>query len=170
MNANGSLCVLAVLIAGLAAAPLHAQTKLTDFSGEWHGSGTDRNSPIESTGPTVCRMMVQADDRRMTSETRCDSKAGLRKVLHLTIVLDGEAIKGQASQTSTPRGRATADMSGSVTGQKTGDAATLTVRFPGLTPNATVLLRRPDLSSFTMTVFSVGFTLMDVTFRRTPGS
>ncbi len=168
MKPVGCLAAAAALSAAVASAAC-AETKLTDFTGEWRGAGTDRDTPLEKAQPTNCRMTAQADLRQMRSVTNCDGQAGLRKVIHLTITLDGDKISGEASQTSTPRDGKSAMMKGAVSGRKTGDVANLDIRFPGLTPNAAVLLTRTSPSSFTMKVTSLGITLMDVTFRRPAG-
>jgi hypothetical protein len=144
-----------------------AETKLIDFNGEWRGNGTDRNTPLESTQPTNCRMRIQADLRHMNSETTCIGQAGLHKVLRLTITLDGDRFTGDASQTSTAANSAAKVLNGTVIGHKADETASLNVRFPGLTPSATVVLRRLDPSTFNMNIASLGLTLMDVTFNRT---
>ena len=144
-----------------------AETKLSDFNGEWHGSGTDRNTPLESTQVTSCRMRIHADLWHLNSETICNGKAGLHKVLRLTITLDGDQFTGEASQTSAVTNGTAKMLNGRVIGHKSDEMASLQVRFPGLTPSATVVLRRLDPSVFTMNITSLGLALTNVTFDRT---
>jgi hypothetical protein len=143
-----------------------AETKLSDFNGEWHGNGTDRNTPLESTQPTNCRMRIQADLRHLNSETTCVGQAGLHKVLHLSITLDGDQFTGDASQSSTVTNGAANVLNGTVIGHKADEMASLQVRFAGLTPSATVVLRRLDPSTFSMVITSLGLALTNVKFDR----
>ena len=171
MSDSGLLraAVAATLIWWIAPSPASAETKLTDFVGDWHGSGTDRNSPLETTQQTRCQVTVRADLRRLTSETNCNGQAGLRKRFGLAIVLDGDQFTGTASQTSTLRGdgRAAKVRNGSVSGRKTEDTADFEVKFSGLTPNARVVLKLFTPSSYSMQISSLGITLTDVVFHRT---
>ncbi|MFZ1920220.1 MAG: hypothetical protein WAU57_01170 [Xanthobacteraceae bacterium] len=144
-----------------------AETKLSDFNGEWRGNGTDRNTPLEPTQPTTCRMRIQADLRHLNSETTCIGKAGLHKVLRLAITLDGNQFAGSASQSSTVANGAANALNGTVVGHKADEMASLQVRFAGITPNATVVLRRLDPSTFTMLITSLGLSLTNVAFDRT---
>lgn len=144
-----------------------AETRLSDFNGEWHGNGTDRNTPLEFPQPTNCRMEIQADLRHMNSETTCIGQAGLRKVLRLAITLAGDQFTGDATQTSTLTNSPAKVLHGAVFGHKGDETASMEVKFPGLTPSATVILRRLNLSTFNMNITSLGLTLMNVTFDRT---
>ena len=130
-----------------------AVTALTEYS-------------LEATQPTSCRMRIQVDLRQLSSETTCIGQAGLHKVLRLTITLDGDQFTGDASQTSTVANGAANVLTGTVVGQKADEMASLQVQFPGLTPRATVVLRRLDPSTFTMNITSLGLTLTNVTFDR----
>lgn len=144
-----------------------AATRLTDFNGAWHGTGTDRNSPLERAQQTNCQMRIRADQFHLASRTDCHGQHGLSKVLHFAVTLDGNQLTGSASQTSTTRGSATSEtLSGQVSGRKTDDVASLHIRFPGLTPNADVVLKLIDPSSFSMHVASHGLTLMNLIFHR----
>jgi hypothetical protein len=142
-----------------------AETKLSEFNGEWRGSGTDRSTPFNAQ-PTNCRMKVQADLSHMTSETTCIGQAGLHKVLRLTIALDGAQFTGDASQTSTVTSGTAEVLHGTVIGHKGDEVASMEVRFSGITPNATIALRRLDPSTFNMHITSLGLTLTDVTFNK----
>jgi hypothetical protein len=144
-----------------------AAAKLTDFNGVWQGAGTDRNSPLERAQQTSCQMRIRADQSHLTSDTVCHGQAGLSKVLQFAVTLDGDRFSGSAGQTSTTRGSATSDtLKGAVSGQKTEDTANLHIVFPGLTPNAEVVLKLIDPSTFSMHVASHGLTLMDLLFHR----
>ena len=144
-----------------------AETRLSDFNGKWHGNGTDRDTPLESTQPTNCRMRIQADLRHLNSETTCNGQAGLHKVLRLTITLEGDQFTGEASQTSAVTNGTAKVLNGTVIGHKSNEMASLQVRFPGLTPSAVVVLRRLNPSTFTMNITSLGLALTNVTFDRT---
>jgi hypothetical protein len=166
MSLTAPVGTVVVLLLSVIASPLYAETKLTDFNGGWLGGGSDRSSPLEATQQTLCKMMNHADQEHMSSEIYCEGQAGLRKVLHLAITLEGDQITGSASQTSTPRGQRSEVLSGTVVGHKTDQIASLHVTFPGFTPSTTVLLTRTDPGSFTMQVTSLGFSLMDISFHR----
>jgi len=158
--------VVAVSIAPLTAG---AETKLTDFNGEWRGSGSDRNSPLESLQPTSCQNTIRADLRRMNGEMTCDGQAGLRKVIHLAITVDGDRFAGTVTQRTTTRGgnAPPSVLNGTVSGRKTETTATFQVRWSGLLPSTTVALKLLNPSSYSMHVTSLGITMMDVTFNRT---
>ncbi len=55
---------------------------------------------------------------------------------------------------------------GKVTGSRDGDTANFEVHFPGLTPNANVVLKLNSPTSFSMRVSSLGITLTEVTYHR----
>ena len=163
------------LIAGLllapllfAAAPAVAETKLSDLAGTWTGSGTDRDTPMATAQATQCRARVTADQTRLTSDMTCNGQAGLMKQVRLAVTLRGAQFTGTAEQTSSTRGSDVAPRrrSGTVTGTRRGDTATLTVRFPGLTPNATVTMDLTSPTSFGLTVATLGSTLTRVDFTR----
>ncbi|HEV3159590.1 MAG TPA: hypothetical protein VGZ89_06355 [Xanthobacteraceae bacterium] len=157
--------IVVVMVAWIFLPSAAAETKLSEFNGEWRGSGTDRSTPFNAQ-PTNCRMKIQADLSHMSSETICIGQAGLHKVLRLTITLDGAQFTGDASQTSTVTNGTSEVLHGTVVGHKSDEVASIEVRFPGLTPNATVALRRLDPSTFNMHITSLGLTLMDVTFNK----
>jgi hypothetical protein len=156
----------AVLIAS-AVLPARAETKLTDLNGEWRGSGNDRDLPIESFQPTTCRNTIRADQRRITSDMTCNGQRGLSKVIHLSGTVDNDQIAGSVSQKVRKEGRtAPSEWNGSMTGQKAGDTAKFTVRWGGITPNATVSLVMQNPNSYSMLVTSLGLTIMNVNFTR----
>jgi hypothetical protein len=161
------LPIAMVMVISIALPSVAAETKLSDFNGEWRGEGTDRDTPLELTQPTNCRMRIQADLRHLNSETTCNGQAGLHKVLRLTITLEGDQFTGGASQTSSVTNGTAKVLNGTVIGHKSDEMASLQVRFPGLTPSATVVLRRLNPSTFTMNIASLGLTLTSVTFDRT---
>ncbi|MDP2409543.1 MAG: hypothetical protein Q8M26_04565 [Pseudolabrys sp.] len=162
------------LIAGLllasllAATPAAAETKLGDLAGTWTGRGTDRDTPMATAQPTQCRARVTADQTRLTSDMTCNGQAGLMKQVRLAVTLRGTRFTGTAEQTSSTRGSNAAPKrrSGTVTGTRRGDTAVLTVRFPGLTPNATVTMELTSPTSFGLTVSTLGSTLTRVDFTR----
>lgn len=160
--------VTLALVAWLAAPAAVAETKLPEFNGRWSGSGTDRDSPMESPQPTRCRVTVKADLTHMTSDTECNGQAGLHKVIRLSVTFAGDQFTGTAEQTSVVRGSGKAPKlrAGKVTGSRDGDIANFEVRFPGLTPNANVALKLTSPTSFSMRVSSLGVTLTDVTYYR----
>jgi hypothetical protein len=161
---------IASVLAGLVAPYLaRAETKLTYFNGMWRGSGSDRNSPLESLQRTSCQTTIQADLRRMNSNTVCDGQAGLHKVIDFSITLDGNQFTGDLSQSTIVRGSAASAsvLKGSVVGRKAEDTARFQVQFPGLVPSAIVNFKIHSPSSYSMHVTSLGLTLMDVIFNRT---
>jgi hypothetical protein len=163
--AAGTLILLA---SGIASYPAGAETKLTDFDGQWQGSGKDRDLPFESMQQTSCQTTINADLRRMNSITICNGDAGLDKIIQLTITLSGEVFSGNLTQKTTMRGddKSVSVLNGSVSGHKTDDTASFQVSFPGLVPNAAVTLRLISASSYSMQATTLGSTLMDVTFNR----
>jgi hypothetical protein len=161
------LPIAIVMIVWIVMPSAAAETKLSDFNGAWHGNGTDRDTPLEAAQPTNCRMRIQADLRHLSSETTCNGQAGLHKVLRLTITLNGDQFTGTASQISAVKDGTAKVLNGTVIGHKSDEMASLQVRFPGLTPSATVVLRRLNPSTFTMNITSLGLALTNVTFDRT---
>jgi len=160
--------VTLALAAWLAAAAAGAETKLPEFSGQWTGSGSDRDSPMESAQPTQCKATVQADLTHMTSDTECNGQAGLHKVIRLAVTFAGNQFTGKVEQTSDVRGSGNPPKlrAGKVTGARDGDIATFEAHMPALTPNANVVLKLTSPTSFSMRVSSLGVTLTEVTFHR----
>jgi hypothetical protein len=153
---------------GVAYGPAGAETKLSDFDGQWQGSGQDRDLPFEAMQQTSCQTTINADLRRMSSTTICNGDAGLDKIIQLAITLSGEAFSGNLMQKTTMRGddKSVSVLNGSVSGHKTDNTATFQISFPGFLPNATVALRLISPSSYSMQASALGSTLMDVTFTR----
>jgi hypothetical protein len=161
-----ALAIAAAVLCG-APSPGVAATRLTEFNGVWRGVGTDRNSPFESSQQSKCEMRIRADQTHLTSSTVCHGQYGLTKVMHFAVTLDGNRLTGSATQTGKARaGAASETLSGTVSGKKTDDMAALKITFPGLTPNADVVLKLIEPSSFSMYVGSHGLTLMDLIFHR----
>lgn len=155
----------ALLIA--AATPVFAETPLPEFSGQWAGRGTDRDTPLESAQPTACRITVKADRTHMTSDTECNGERGLRKRFHLALTFTGSNFTGKAEQTSWRAANAAPiERAGAVSGSRRDDTANFTIHMPGLTPNAHVVLKLTSPTSFSMLVSSLGATLTDVRFQR----
>ena len=161
---RGSIAVTALLASAVNVA---AETKLSEFNGSWRGAGTDRNSPLESAHPTTCQMQIRADLTHLSSTTRCKREGGFAKVLNFSVKLDGDQLTGTAGQTSVAKPGAEAEsLNGKVDGTKADDEANLTIRFPGLMPNASLVLKRTAPSTFSMVIASTGITLTDVVFHR----
>jgi hypothetical protein len=144
-----------------------AESKLTDLNGEWRGTGTDRDLPIENFQKTICHTKIEADESHMNSVIVCNGQQGLHKVIRLTVTLDGDKFTGSVSHTTLVRGGTTPEVvKGSVSGQRAKDTINLGIRLPGLLPNAAVDLVLRNPSSYTMHVSSLGLTTMNVTFNK----
>lgn len=159
---------LLALMAWAAVSAAGAETKLPELNGLWSGRGTDRDSPMDSAQPTRCTVTVKADLTHMTSDTECNGEAGLHKVIRLSVAFAGSQFTGTAEQTSLLRGSSKTPKrrAGRVTGARDGDIANFEVHFPGLTPNATVVLQLTSPTSFSMRVSSLGVTLTEVAYHR----
>ena len=145
-----------------------AAAKLTDFNGSWNGIGTDRASPLEVSQPTSCHASIRADETTLNDEIICEGKAGLRKVISLTVHVSNNRISGTLTQTSTTRGSKSSPttLQGSVSGTRTDNAANFQVQFGGLIPTVTVALTLNSRSSFFMQAGTFVGTLMEVNFDR----
>jgi hypothetical protein len=163
--------IAAALVMWLALTPAGAETKLTAFNGQWLGHGTDRDSPLASAQPTRCHTRVTADLTHMTSDMECNGQAGLHKRVRLSIAFTGNKFTGSTEQISVVRGsgKAPKRRAGAVVGMRTGDRAEFEVKFPGLTPNAHVVLELTSPTSYAMSVSALGATLTKVNFHR-PGA
>src|SRR5271165_1562889 len=104
----------AVLAAWIVPFPAAAEIKLSELNGEWNGSGTDRDTPLESLQQTSCQSKNRADLRRMNSEIICSGRAKLHKVIQLTVTVEGNQIMGDLVQTSTTAGGVAIVRKGSV--------------------------------------------------------
>lgn len=156
--------VLAILATSISAV---AETKLTDLKGEWRGTGTDRDLPVDNFQKTLCHTKIEADDSHMNSVTICNGQQGLHKVIRLMVTLDGDKFTGSVSHKTLVRGSTTPEViRGSVLGQRAKDTVNLRIRLPGLLPNAAVDLVLRNPSSYTMHVSSLGLTTMNVTFSK----
>jgi hypothetical protein len=163
------LLLMALLTSGLATGSAKAETKLSDFNGAWHGNGSDKNTPFESSQRTNCRANIKADLRRMNAEIDCNGEAGLTKLVHLRLSLTGNEFTGDLTQHAKTRESNSTPtvLTGSVSGQKSDTSANFTVRFHGMTPNAYVVLTLKGTSSLSMQATTFGGELMNVTFNRT---
>jgi len=161
----------AAVAAWLALTPAGAETKLTEFNGQWFGSGTDRDTPLATPQPTRCQIRVTADLTHMSSNMECNGNAGLNKRVRLSISFTGNKFTGSTEQISVVRGSGAPPKrrAGTVVGVRTGDKAEFEVRFSGLTPNAQVVLELTSPTSFAMTISTLGATLTKVDFHR-PGA
>jgi hypothetical protein len=159
--------IAAVLAAWVTPFSAVAETKLTDLNGEWRGSGTDRDLPIEFFQKTNCHTKIEADESHMNSVTVCDGQQGLHKVIRLTVTINGDKFTGSVSQSTLARGDRSPDVvKGSVLGRRVKDTANFLVRLPGLLPNSAVALVLRNPTSYTMHVSSLGITMMNVTFSK----
>src|SRR4051812_15517124 len=143
-----------------------AETKLTDFNGEWRGAGQDRDSPLQSLQDTTCQNAVRAGPLRMNSEMTCERKSGVRKTIRMNIMLEGDQLSGRINQRTSEPGKEDSVIGGTLTGKKTDNTATFTVSWKGPTPNATVNLKLNDPTSYSMRVTALGLTFMDAAFSR----
>jgi hypothetical protein len=156
------LAVAMIVVAGSAS----AETKLTDFNGEWRGTGQDRESPMQSLQDTVCQNAVRARPQRMHMEMTCERKSS-RKVVRLNLTLEGDQLSGRINQRVTQEGREDEVMSGTLSGKKLNGSANLTVDWKGMTPNTTVDIKLSSPTSYSMKATALGMSFMDVTFNRT---
>ena len=155
-----------VACAGLASVAVEAATPLTQLTDQWSGDGTDRASPLASSQSTRCRATLKTDPTHLTSTTQCEGAAGLRKSFRLAIAFQGDRFTGTVEQVSSLRGAAPTRYAGTVTGSRSGDVADFTAHFPGMTPNAHVVLTLRSPSAYSMAVSVLGSTLTDVTLRK----
>lgn len=165
MRHRALLSALAVLALMTGAA---AETKLTDFNGEWQGKGRDRESLFQSLQDTTCRNAIRADLKRMRSDMTC-TRPGISKRVQMTITLEGDRFAGEISQKTSQPGKEDAVINGRISGQKTNDTANFEVTWQGATPRTTVALKLNSPSSYSMTVSALGVTVMDVTLTRAGG-
>lgn len=154
----------AALLAFVASAT--AETRLTDFNGEWQGAGKDRDGPLQSLQDTTCRNTVRAQPDRMRIEMNCERASGARKTVRMNVTLEGDQLKGRINQRTMQPGRAEEVLGGAVSGRKTDNSASLTVDWEGATPNATVDLKLDTPESFSMKVTALAMTFMDLSFTR----
>jgi hypothetical protein len=163
-----ALATLVVLTLELAAGSAGAESKLTDFNGNWQGRGTDRSSPFETVQGTSCQQTNNATLSRMISKIVCTGDAGLNKTTQMTITLAGDTLSGNLTQTQTTRGSDAPPTvyKGSIFGHKTDNAANFKVSFSGLTPSVEVSLKLINPSSFSMQATTLGSVLTDVTYNR----
>jgi len=157
------LTVFAIVALAHAAA---AETKLTDFNGEWHGVGHDRESALQFLQDTSCKTVIRADLTHMHTEMTCARKSGLSKYVRLTVVLEGDRFSGKISQRTKQPGHEDAVINGSIVGKKTDQSANFLVTWKGATPNTTVDLRLISPTSYSMQAVALGITVLDVTFNR----
>ena len=144
-----------------------AETKLTDFNGEWRGTGQDRDLPLQSMQDITCQNAVRATPRRMRIEMTCERKSGARKVIRMNATLEGDQLSGRINRRSVQPGRADEVLGGTLSGRKTDNSANFEVAWKGMTPDITVDLQLNTPTSYSMKVTALGATMMDVTFTRT---
>jgi hypothetical protein len=143
-----------------------AETKLTDFNGEWNGVGQDRESALQFLQDTSCKTVIRADLTHMQTEMNCARKSGVRKLVQLTVTLAGDQFNGKIMQKTTQPGREDAVINGAISGNKTDRSANFLVTWQGATPNTTVDLKLISPTSYSMQATALGITVLDVTFNR----
>lgn len=144
-----------------------AETKLTDFNGEWTGTGQDRDTPLQSLQETHCQNTIRARQDRMRTDMVCERKSGVRKSVRMTVTLQGDQLSGTIAQRTTQPGQPEAVIAGEVSGKKTDNSASMQVRWKDSTPNATVDLKLNNPASYSMKVTALGANFMNLTFNRT---
>ena len=165
------MTVLRVLLAAITCIALArgaaAETKLTDFNGEWRGTGRDRDSPLQSLQDTSCRNAVRATLQRMHIEMTCERTSGVRKTVRMNVTLQGDQLTGRINQRISQPGKEDAVIGGTLAGKKSNGSANLTVSWKGPTPSTLISLNLDTPTSFSMKVTALGLTFMDATFKRT---
>jgi len=146
-----------------------AETKLTEFNGEWHGVGQDRESLLQSLQDTICQNFIRADLKRMQTEMRCERNSGVSKRVRLTVMLEGDRFSGEIMQRTTQPDHEDDVINGTIVGKKSDKSANFLVTWNGATPNTTVDLTLNTPTSYSMKVTALGITVMDVTFNRAVG-
>ena len=143
-----------------------AETKLTEFNGEWRGSGQERDSPLQYLQATSCRNVIRASPKRMQSEMTCERKSGGSKLIRMTVMLEGDELTGRITRRAMQPGREDAVIRGTVSGKTTDKSANLLVRWQGATPNTAVDLKLNTATSYSMQATALGMTMMDLTLNR----
>jgi hypothetical protein len=149
------------------AASAAAETKLSDFTGEWSGRGQDRDLPLVSLEAVTCQNGIRANPKRLHSEMTCERQSGVRNAVQMTVTLEGNQLSGKITRKVTRPGDQDDVISGTVSGTKTGDTANLLVRWDGATPNTTIALKLTTPTSYSMQATALGATMKDQTFRST---
>ena len=158
----GTFCLGLIANAG-------AETKLSDFTGEWSGRGQDRDLPLASWEPVTCRDAIRADSKQLHSEMTCERKSGVRKVVTMTVTLEGNQLSGKITRKVAKPGQPDDVINGTVSGTRIDDTANLLVRWEGATPNTTIALKLTTPTSFSLQATVLGASMFDLTFRRTSG-
>jgi hypothetical protein len=144
-----------------------AETKLSDFTGEWSGRGQDRDLPLASPEAVVCQNGIRANPKRLHSELTCQRKSGVENAVQMTVTLEGNQLSGKITRKITRPGGQEDVITGTVSGTKTDDTANLLVSWDGATPNTAIALKLTTPASYSMQATALGATMMDLTFRRT---
>lgn len=159
--------LLATVFSIAVTASAAAETKLTDFNGEWRGSGQDRDSPLQSLQDITCQNAVRATLQRINIEMTCERKSGVRKVTRMNATLEGDQFTGRINQRTIEPGKADAVIGGTLSGKKTDNAANFVVTWKSAIPNTSVDLKLNNRTSYSMKVTALGLTIMDAAFTRT---
>lgn len=158
--------ILAAGLVAMAALPAAAETTLADLDGEWRGTGTDRIQPGQPFQKTSCRNSVQASAREVTSELVCEGRAGLHRVVRLVASVQGDKFNGRIKQTVRVAGKPPFELVGSAAGQRAKDTLQFPVQWTGPWPNAIVAFKLLSPTSYAMQVGSMGYTIIEVVFKR----
>jgi hypothetical protein len=156
--------IAAVLLTWAAPSQAGAQMKLSEYAGEWSGSGTDRDSPFASMQKTNCRSKIRSDQHRTSIEIICSGPSG-QKTMHIQMALDGDRITGELVQTHSAPQQQPVVRKGSVIGRKSADSAEMQVQFSAFM-SGTAKFTAINPSSYSLKVTAMGASLMDVTFKK----
>jgi len=149
------------------AANAAAETRLSDFTGEWSGRGEDRDLPLTSMEAVTCQNGIRASARRLNSRMTCERKSVVRNAVNMTVTLEGNQLNGKITRKVTRPGKPDDVITGTVSGTKSDNAADLLVHWEGATPNTTIALKLTSTASYSMQATALGATMMDLAFRRT---
>ncbi|HET7681257.1 MAG TPA: hypothetical protein VFK79_14125 [Xanthobacteraceae bacterium] len=163
---TGLRALLAAVACIVLAKGTAAETKLTDFNGEWSGTGQDRDSPLQSLQDTSCRNAVRATAQRMRIEMTCERKSGVRKTVRMNVTLQGDQLTGRINRRISQPGKEDSVIGGMLSGTKSDSSANLTVSWKGPTPSTSINLKLETPTSYSMKVTALGLTFMDATFNR----
>ncbi len=149
------------------AASAAAETKLTDFNGEWRGTGQDRDFPLHPMQEITCQNAVRATPQRMHIEMICERKSGVRRTTRMNVTLEGDQLSGRINQRIVRPGQKDEVLVGALAGKKTDNTANFGVTWKGTTPSASVAFKLNAPTSYSMKVTALGMTFMDATFTQT---
>jgi hypothetical protein len=150
--------------------PARADTTLADLDGEWRGTGNDRVQPGHLFQQTTCRNSVHATAREVTSELTCEGRTGLRRVIRMVAAVQGDRFSGRVKQSVQMLGKPPLELAGSLAGHRVKDTVTFPIRWTGPWPDAIVAFKLLSPVSYSMHVGSMGYTIIEVVFKRDEAS